>query len=436
MTHISGRSDGDRPGRRPLWRRLLARRRTGRERALLECYEDGMARLVEVCTAAAAGDLEARAQGLEALAAGAGGDASQAPPAALLALGGRINHLLDMVDAYVRESQAALEAARDGRFYRRVLERGLLGTFGDGARVINGASARMEGAARAATERARAAAEFEARARALVETVASTAVEASAAADMLARSATLSLEAVGHSASAAEQVTREVTASGEQGEAVRSTAEEIFQLTGASLHATAAAVEAAARAGEHAGRLDDDTRSINAVMGLIRQIAAQTNILALNAAVEAARAGDAGRGFAVVAEEVRGLAGRTAEATRTVEARLTALQMSTAAMVSGIGQITGEIERCGVSARDIATAAGKQRAVAEAMGDSMRNAAAQAGKAASAQMTTQESADETAAAASQVLSAATELEHTAVSLDEALSRLLDSLLDEHTSGRR
>lgn len=48
------------------------------------------------------------------------------------------------------------------------------------------------------------------------------------------------------------------------------------------------------------------------VMGVIDQIALQTNMLALNAAVEASRAGDAGRGFAVVAEEVRSLAQRSA----------------------------------------------------------------------------------------------------------------------------
>lgn len=62
-------------------------------------------------------------------------------------------------------------------------------------------------------------------------------------------------------------------------------------------------------------------QSVNIVeiVTTINAIAAQTNLLALNAAIEAARAGDSGRGFAVVAGEVRGLAGRTTEATAKIE---------------------------------------------------------------------------------------------------------------------
>jgi len=92
------------------------------------------------------------------------------------------------------------------------------------------------------------------------------------------------------------------------------------------------------RAVEKMAMIDQSSKRIVDIIGVIEGIAFQTNILALNAAVEAARAGEQGRGFAVVASEVRSLAQRSAQAAKEIKA----LIEDSVGNVSEGGKLVGE----------------------------------------------------------------------------------------------
>ncbi len=91
--------------------------------------------------------------------------------------------------------------------------------------------------------------------------------------------------------------------------------------------------------------IEQSSRQITQIIGVIDEIAFQTNLLALNAGVEAARAGDAGRGFAVVASEVRGLAQRSAEAAKEIKSLISASTDHVAQGVSRVGETGRTLSR-------------------------------------------------------------------------------------------
>jgi methyl-accepting chemotaxis protein len=95
-------------------------------------------------------------------------------------------------------------------------------------------------------------------------------------------------------------------------------------------------------------RIEGSSNQISQIIGVIDEIAFQTNLLVLNAGVEAARAGDAGRGFAVVASVVLALAQRSAEAAKEIKGLISASRQQVSAgvgLVGNAGQALARIAR-------------------------------------------------------------------------------------------
>lgn len=127
-------------------------------------------------------------------------------------------------------------------------------------------------------------------------------------------------------------------------------------------------------------RLGESSQEIGNIVGLIDEIADQTNILALNAAIQASSAGEAGRGFAVVADEVQRLAERAGNATKQIEALVSAIQGDINEAVASMEQSTSNVVNGAKLAEDAGEALTEIEAVSDNLSGLIQNISSAAAK--------------------------------------------------------
>ncbi|VAW56296.1 type IV pilus biogenesis protein PilJ [hydrothermal vent metagenome] len=133
-------------------------------------------------------------------------------------------------------------------------------------------------------------------------------------------------------------------------------------------------------------RLGESSQEIGDIVGLITEIADQTNILALNAAIQASTAGEAGRGFAVVADEVQRLAERASNATKQIEALVKTIQSDTNEAVSSMEASTTNVVSGAKMAEDAGDALVEIETVSDELAELITGISTSANKQASVAM--------------------------------------------------
>ena len=256
-----------------------------------------------------------------------------------------INRLLDQMEAFTKETHAAMGAASEGRFHRKIQQRGLRGEYSRFAGSVNQTLAVMD-------DNSRRLSLFESRMLKDAVTITMTVNEgAMANARIVGGIGNAVSEAQGMAAATEEMVSgiQAISANSNDAAELSNNAQHISdearEVVETAMTEFASIEEAVADAATRVTALEESSKMIGEITSSIESIASQTNLLALNATIEAARAGDAGKGFAVVANEVKNLANQTAKATVDITERVASLRQEMAGIVATMNRGTQAITK-------------------------------------------------------------------------------------------
>ena len=202
---------------------------------------------------------------------------------------------------------------------------------------------------------------------------------------------------------------------------------EIDEQVRMSSNKVADAVAESRKAADQITRLSQTAARIENVVGLINDIAEQTNLLALNATIEAARAGEAGKGFAVVASEVKNLAQQTARAIEEIENEVHGVQSATGDAVRVIETVTAKVSEISDVANNISASIAEQVRVTSEIARNVEDATQGASSAAESIATVSEAAKASGTVANDVLGTSKELQAMSTQLKTVIQNFVSDV---------
>lgn len=334
------------------------------------------------------------------------------------------NRILDHVEAYVRETAAALEKVSQGEYFRNIREEGMNGSFLTSTRVINSALDSMDSKIsefRTITQT------FEDSIQTSVGMVGQSVGDLQAVSSDMHQAANENQSLSTHASQAMELASADVQAVAGASTQLSASILEISRQVSQATTATSKAVSDIESAALQVATLSQAARSVGEVIQIITDIASQTNLLALNATIEAARAGDAGKGFAVVANEVKSLAQQTAQATDNISNQIRDIQNATTSAVDAISGIGGVMGRINEVVTSVAAAVEEQEAATREINERVERVAVETQSITDNIVGVRSASQRTGAAAGTVSSSAQSMATVAAELNSSVSVFLTAV---------
>jgi methyl-accepting chemotaxis protein len=268
---------------------------------------------------------------------------------------------------------------------------------------------------------------FQASIGGIIENVLTSASEFEREARQLTQAARTTADLSGQSAGASETASEHVRTAAAASDELSGSIAEIIRRVQESNAIAAEAVNQATATDQRIKELSDAGNRIGDVVKLITSIAEQTNLLALNATIEAARARHRRRGFAVVAQEVKTLAGQTANATEEISSQIANMQTVTQESVDAIKAIGATIERINGIAASISAAVEQQRAATQNITQSVRSAASGTAEVVNNIRSAARGAGETGESSNRMFASAQALSGESLRLKAEVQKFLDNM---------